>query len=140
MSSFKQTAKRYLPKPLLSAIRSVRRRIAGPDPNTRLQYEDYCDFFRKAFITLNSNGIVGDYAEFGCWGANTFCIAHRMLAGCPYQSGPWHMWAFDSFEGLPTHSLAEDEHVSWTPGAMATPLDEFHKLCRSRGVPRDAYT
>jgi len=105
-----------------------------------MEYADCSEFFRKAFVMLNSNGVTGDYAEFGCWGATTFCVAYRMLVRCPYQSGPCHLWGFDSFAGLPPPSLAEDEHPAWVEGSMATSLDEFHGLCRARGVPRDAYT
>ena len=101
---------------------------------------DFSLFLRKAFIALKFNGIEGDYSEFGSNGANTLCIAHRLLAEYSYELGPFHLWAFDSFQGFPDSRLEEDAHPHWFKGNMATSLDEFHRLCASRGVPRSAYT
>jgi O-methyltransferase len=108
--------------------------------HARNEYADRYDFLRKAFIALKFNSITGDYAEFGCAGANTFCMAYHILAEYPFDVGPFHLWAFDSFQGLPGSSLAKDSHPAWIQGTMATALDEFHRLCSSRGVPRSAYT
>ena len=56
------------------------------------------EFFRHAFHYLRFNGIDGDYAEFGSHGAFTF----RLAWGASELLGqPCHLWAFDSFEGLP---------------------------------------
>src|SRR5947208_6825800 len=51
-----------------------------------------------------------------------------------------HLWGFDSFEGLPGSKDARDHHVRWTPGWLATPLEEFHEICSLAGIPRDRYT
>jgi O-methyltransferase len=143
MSSLKAVAKRCLPQPLVLFLRRVRYWASRPYRHTRHEYADRYEFLRKAFLTLKFNGITGDYAEFGCCGAMTFCIAYRLLAKYPYHPtglGPFHLWAFDSFQGLPGSAVPDDSHPLWKRGALATPIDKFHRLCRSRGVPRSAYT
>jgi hypothetical protein len=100
------------------------------------------DFLWNAFTALRFNGITGDYAEFGCCGANTFCIAYKIATGNGIHgsNSPIHFWAFDSFQGLPASSGEVDEHPVWREGTMSTPLEDFHNICRFRGVPRPAYT
>jgi O-methyltransferase len=143
MNSLKSAAKQCLPQPLLSLLRQVRSLVSPVNqPNLHLQHEyaDRYEFLRRAFVTLKFNGITGDYAEFGCSGANTFSMAYRLLTEYPYEVGPFHLWAFDSFQGLPESAAAQDSHPIWKQGAFATSLDEFHQLCRSRGIPSSAYT
>ncbi len=93
-------------------------------------------FFRRAFVTLAFNGIEGDYAEFGCWSGNTFWLAvqESRSAGLGCK-----LWAFDSFEGLPASSMAEDQHPAWPPGAMRMSLDDFHAAARRHGIPASIY-
>jgi O-methyltransferase len=95
------------------------------------------DFFRHAFHYLRFNGIDGDYAEFGSHGAYTF----RLAWGASELLGqPCHLWAFDSFEGLPGADDARDDHPQWQAGTMATALPEFQRLCRKAGIPQDRYS
>ena len=93
-------------------------------------------FMQKAFGALSFNEVSGDYVEFGCWGGVTFSLAYQEIqrAGRPRK-----LWAFDSFQGLPQKSGPEDEHPVWNAGALAMSLDEFHRVCKNAGVPRDAY-
>jgi hypothetical protein len=112
----------------------------GPLWHERYEYGDRYEFLRKAFVALRFNGIKGDYAEFGCCGGNTFCIAHQLSTEYSYDVGPFHLWAFDSFQGFPESSMDKDAHPQWIKGEMATSLEWFHHICRSRGVPRSAYT
>lgn len=95
------------------------------------------EFFYNAFKALSFNGIDGDYAEFGCHGAQTFGLAWRERQRHKHSA---HFWAFDSFEGLPPGQGHEDEHLRWRTGSLSTSLDKFHRLCRRHGVPRDGYT
>jgi len=104
------------------------------------EFSDRYDFLRKSLIALKFNGIAGDYVEFGCCGAMTFCIAHRLLTDYSYNLGSFHLWAFDSFQGLPGSAGAPDVHPRWKPGTLCTPVEDFHALCKSRGVPQSAYT
>lgn len=106
----------------------------------RDEYRGRYDFLRKALLALKYNGIEGDYAEFGCCGANTFRMVHRILSTYPYPVGPFHQWAFDSFRGLPKASVTEDAHPVWVEGTMAIGLADFDRLCRSSGMPASAYT
>ena len=94
------------------------------------------EFFYNAFKALSFNGIDGDYAEFGCSGGMTFALAYHESRRHRHKA---RLWAFDSFQGLPSPKEAADEHPVWKEGAMATSLDEFHTICASNGIPRDAY-
>ncbi|MBI3863883.1 MAG: hypothetical protein HY290_18490, partial [Planctomycetia bacterium] len=98
------------------------------------------DFFRKALTALKFNAIEGDYAEFGCNGAMTFCMVHRLQTEYPYELGPFHQWAFDSFQGLPEAANSKDDHPRWIAGQWTTSIDDFHQRCAERGLPRSAYT
>ena len=143
MRSLKDVARKYLPQPVADLVRRFRRRRSRPGPpdeHARHEYEDRREFFRRALTALKFNGIGGDYAEFGCCGAMTFCIVYDLLAEYPKAVGPFHLWAFDSFQGLPKATLPEDSHPEWKEGSMATSVEEFHGLCRSHGVPPSAYT
>lgn len=92
------------------------------------------DFISDAFKMLDFNKISGDYAEFGCHGGNTFFMA--WLENKRY-SGSRHMWAFDSFNGLPYSENPIDNHPKWIPGKMNTSLDDFIALNKYRGLNKD---
>ena len=94
-------------------------------------------FFEHAFVALSFNGISGDYAEFGCYGGTSMWLAWQEITANPLDR---HMWAFDSFAGLPETGDPRDEHPAWIPSTMSMNVDDFHAVLASRGVPRDAYT
>jgi O-methyltransferase len=94
-------------------------------------------FFRRAFQVLTYNHIEGDYAEFGCHGATTFTLAWGARTLLGHQA---HLWALDSFEGLPGSSDPRDAHDGWTEGAMAMSENDFIGTLEVRGVPRADYT
>lgn len=108
--------------------RAVNRQIAG-----------YTAFFYDAFVNLNVNGITGDYVEFGSWGANTMNIAYQQMG---LSGRVRHMWAYDSFEGLPPSTHPRDEHPGWKPGSGQGQggVDKFHEACAAHGIPVEAYT
>lgn len=95
------------------------------------------EFMTHAFIALRHNGISGDYLEFGSFGGTTLWLAHQQVADF---GPPRHMWAFDSFAGLPEADDARDKHPAWIAGTMAQGIDAFHAVLDEREVPRDAYT
>ena len=144
MRSLRAVAKHYLPAPVRNIVRppidtiryAYHRLKTGP--NT--EYSDRYDFFRKAFKALEFNGIQGDYAELGCCGCRTFSMAYKVLTRNSEREDPVHLWAFDSFEGLPQPASPEDAHRFWYEGNLSVSLDTFHKLCKQRGIPRSAYT
>ena len=140
MGSLKAAVKKRLPGPVFKVMQKVYQGVNGPDEHRSREYSDRYEFLRKAFTALKYNGITGDYAEFGCCGAVTFCMTHRILTKYPAGVGPFHLWAFDSFEGLPAAVGAEDEHPAWVKGNFSMSLEAFHKKCKKRGVPRSAYT
>ena len=93
-------------------------------------------FFYNAFRALWYNRIDGDYAEFGCWSASTFWLAHLESRKHGHNA---RLWAFDSFQGLPAAEGARDEHPNWAKGDMSMSVDEFHQACARDGVPRSDY-
>lgn len=95
------------------------------------------EFFYNAFKALTFNGISGDYLEFGCCGCTTFSLAYHESRRHGRQT---HMWAFDSFQGLPDQKGDKDEHPRWIKGNMKISLDDFHYACGHAGIPRDVYT
>ena len=95
------------------------------------------EFFWNAFKALDFNGIAGDYAEFGSHGGKTFRLAWDQIRQREIQR---HLWAFDSFRGLPAGATAADQHPQWVAGTMATDLARFHEICRGHGISKDAYT
>ncbi|MCB0977609.1 MAG: hypothetical protein KDB02_09135 [Acidimicrobiales bacterium] len=103
------------------------------------QLDGCATFFFDAFTSLNVNGISGDYVEFGSWGGNTLNAAYRQLIG---SGGGRHMWAFDSFQGLPPAADERDRHPGWQPGSPFGQggVEKFHEGCDAHGIPRDAYT
>jgi hypothetical protein len=98
--------------------------------------EGWTNFFLDACTALRVNGISGDYVEFGSEGANTINRAYKAVTALALDC---HLWAFDSFEGLPEHTDPRDDHPMWVPGVGAG-VDRFHSLCAQYGVPADAYT
>ncbi|MGH2360838.1 MAG: TylF/MycF/NovP-related O-methyltransferase [bacterium] len=95
------------------------------------------EFFYNAFRALSFNGIDGDYAEFGSYGGMTFALAYHESRRHGHRA---RCWAFDSFQGLPAPKEAKDEHPVWVEGQMATSVDQFHAICTSNKIPRDAYS
>jgi hypothetical protein len=97
---------------------------------------DRQELFYNAFKALTFNAIDGDYVEFGCHGCMTFPLAYHEAMRHGHKA---RLWAFDSFQGLPPAAGEEDEHPGWRPSKMATSIEEFHRRCRRKGVPRNAY-
>lgn len=99
--------------------------------------EDLRAFMWDAFTALNINGITGDYVEFGSVGGTSFQLAHDVVTSTPVAR---HLWAFDSFAGLPEPEVHLDEHPAFTPGYQSGGLEAFHQLCRDHGIAPSAYT
>ncbi len=131
-------------------IRSIRRRL-GPRGLDRIWTRAQAElrlsktagerahrekFFDMAFSALHFNGIDGDYAEFGCYGGFTFAQAYHTAKK---RKHPAHLWGFDSFRGLPAPTGPEDSHPRFREGRFATPVEDFHRICRVNRVPREAY-
>ena len=117
--------------------RSVDQFAPSAEAHYRAEFEAQKRFLHQAFQALAYNGIDGDYAEFGCWGGTTFTLAW----GAAQVTGhPAHLWAFDSFAGLPPSDHPVDDHVGWTPGAMEMSEAAFVATVAERGVPAAAFT
>lgn len=98
---------------------------------------DLSAFFLDAFTALNINGISGDYVEFGSAGGTSIRLAHEVVASTPVGR---HLWAFDSFAGLPVPASSHDEHPAFRPRVQSGGLDAFVATCDAAGIPSDAYT
>lgn len=102
------------------------------------------DMLSLAFKFAYGNRISGDYFEFGCFGARTFRMAWRHSRK-PYERGagefwkPVHLWAFDSFEGLP-EARGPDDVPFWNRGDFAITQDDFHRVVQGAGIPPSGYT
>jgi O-methyltransferase len=137
------------PRRSLAAISRVRRLTADsvwsmaremayrPSEQSRPDLVALKSFMRQAFQALAYNDINGDYAEFGCFGGRTFVLA-KGAAGLVGHSA--HLWAFDSFEGLPASDDPRDAHVGWSEGAMAMTEQAFITHCRNMGLTAHDFT
>ena len=95
------------------------------------------NILRSALRLLDFNGIDGDYVEFGCFRAETLPLAHRINRMLPMQR---HLWAIDSFQGIPAPQGFRDLHPRWSEGRKFTSVAEFQRRCRRHGVPESAMT
>ena len=93
-------------------------------------------FFYDAWTVLAFNGIDGDYVEFGCYGGMTFQLSYDEIRRYAH---PAHLWAFDSFQGLPPPTT-QDTHRQWSQGLLRMEQQEFHDRCAFNGIPPMAYT
>lgn len=94
-------------------------------------------FFWNAFKALTFNKIDGDYVEFGSHGGRTFRLAFDEIQSRGIDR---HMWAFDSFQGLPKPVSPKDQHPVWQQGAMSTHEEQFHEICQSHGIGKNQYS
>lgn len=99
--------------------------------------EGWQQFFWNAFTALKVNGISGDYVEFGSLSGTSMWLAYDEIVRADV---PRHMWAFDSFEGLPETDDPRDEHPSFLRGGGGDGLHGFRTSLAGHGVPADAYT
>ena len=109
-------------------IEAVQRQIAGCE-----------QFFYDAWVSQQVNGISGDYAEFGSWGANTFRASYSGMVRAGLDR---HLWAFDSWQALPATDDPRDRHPGWGSGRSSGQggEDGFHEACARHDIPRDTYT
>jgi hypothetical protein len=100
--------------------------------------EEYRRFFMSSFVMLRFNGIAGDCMEFGCCGALTLSTAYH--AGQHTGAPGRHLWACDSFQGLPQATSQFDEHPLWRSGNFSMSQKDFVAQCTRNGLPETAYT
>jgi len=129
----KAVLRKIVPSSTRQNIREAARDFIERDP----EMDERRKFLWKAFKASDFNGIMGDYAEFGCHGCGTFSLAYQENLKA---TAPRAMWAFDSFQGLPPEGLSQDEHPQWISGAFAMGVDAFRATARSRGIPDSIYT
>jgi len=131
----KELAKRILPAAVLRKIRHYKNPLFEADLDAAWNFKR--EFFWCAFKALDFNGIDGDYVEFGSYSGMTFRLAFDETRRRNIKR---HMWAFDSFQGLPHAASSLDNHPRWKEGSMAMGVDEFREICRKHSIPEDGYT
>lgn len=124
-----------LPEPVYRKLQALRNPVAIDDFERAREFKR--EFFWAAFKALDFNGIDGDYVEFGSHGGATFRLAWDQIAR---RQLPRHLWACDSFAGLPDGVDQADVHPKWQRGAMATSVAAFRAICRRHGIPQDRYS
>jgi O-methyltransferase len=138
MSVLRAVAKTVLPARVTARITQLMRQRRWRQINASSpEFLELQLFMQRAFTAIAFNGISGDYAEFGCWSGRTFVLAHKEIerAGVPR-----HLWAFDSFKGLPPAQSADDWHPEWNEGALAMSLGDFLRVCRDNDVAESDFT
>lgn len=99
--------------------------------NQALRQGEKLRFFRMAFDYLASNGVEGDYHEYGCHRARTFRMA--LTESRRQRLEQMVFYAFDSFQGLP--EAGGDAGVQeWAPRALATSEEDFLALVDRHGI------
>lgn len=92
----------------------------------------------QMFHFLSANDIKGDYYEFGCHKARTFRMA--LTEARRHNLENMKFFAFDSFAGLPQiEPSAEIGHKLYTPGALCTTEEEFHRIIQEHGIYIDHF-
>lgn len=99
--------------------------------------EERRSFFWDACVALQINGITGDYVEFGSYGGNSLSLAYEAIK---LIGSSRHLWAFDSFGGLPDITDPRDERWRSDWDINQGGVENFHADCQKLGVPREAYT
>lgn len=89
----------------------------------------------QAFEFIKTNGIPGDYFEFGLWRGKTFGWARLMSRR--YGVKGLRFRGFDSFQGLP--ECREKQYSIWRKGQFACGRTEFEALLRGKGFRLGEY-
>lgn len=89
----------------------------------------------QAFEFVKTNGIAGDYFEFGLWQGKTFCWARRMAHRYGVRNIIFR--GFDSFQGLPASS--ERKYNIWSSGQFACDRSHFERNLTRGGFRRGEY-
>lgn len=99
------------------------------------EVHDRFDFFAKAFSALSTNGIEGDYLEFGTGHGKTLWSAWKASRAVGLEP---RLWAFDSFEGLPApDNVVDRAHPAWQPGRYAVTEEQLRTKLQATGIPDD---
>ena len=121
---------------LKNNARRLRDILSDQPPRSHYERSERRELMRKAFCVLASNGISGDYLEFGSFGGVTIALAFEESRRANF---PCKLWSFDLFSGLPPPAGPEDEHPNWVEGAMSMSLELFRAVCKLNGIPDDDY-
>lgn len=77
----------------------------------------------------------GTYYEFGTgWGetmAAFMLAAERVASGHDRDAADFRVFAFDSFEGLPSSDHPADRHGAWSKGAMASSIESIQQKMKT---------
>ena len=116
---------------------------SSSDKETPPSIPNRADILELAFIFAASNWIRGAYLEFGCHTGRTFHMAWEASRDVyPRSARDWlpHLWALDSFSGLPALTGSDTEHPRWSEGDFRMGQQEFRQALQAAGVPAADYT
>lgn len=111
-----------LPEPVSRLLYSAFRSYVRPDPRA--------SHFDLAFTEVASQGIAGDYLEFGVYRGSSFVTAYRSAKR--HELHGIRFFAFDSFEGLP-----DGEGDVHTKGEYECQEAVFKGIVSKAGVPKE---
>lgn len=94
-------------------------------------------FYIQAFDFISTNGVPGDYHEYGCHRGRTFRMA--LTEARRHALNSMRFFAFDSFEGLP-EATTEHGVSQWQKGSLTTSEDQFRGIIREHGIYIDQCT
>lgn len=89
----------------------------------------------QAFEFAKTNGISGDYFEFGLWRGKTFGWARIMARRYGFDSIKFR--GFDSFQGLP--EPVELKYNMWRRGEFSFGRREFESMLKKKGFLESEY-
>ncbi len=136
MSLAKYIVRKVVPERLRGLIGAGLSQLFTPeltDSRDNYRYSDEKSKFVHILEAMNYLRIAGDeaqlpsvYLEFGCHSARTFSAAVNAARYLSMRDTKFY--AFDSFEGLPSTSKAEDGYFE--RGSFATSKEQFLKLLK----------
>ena len=94
------------------------------------------EFFLRCIRLIAFNELEGDYLEFGCHSGTSFHFAHKYSR---LERLNMHLYAFDSFEGLPKPT-GIDVGPQWQEGMLKHGVKDFENILKSVGMKKSEYT
>lgn len=119
------------PEYLANLVRRIR-----PGGSYRATF--YSLLLRQKRFADEGAGPWGSYYEFGVGGGNTLVSFVRAFRDFERTHGSvqetFHIFAFDSFKGLPAPTSVRDEHPGWKQGSFAHTLEEVQGRIASEHI------
>jgi O-methyltransferase len=142
-----RTVSAYVPSPLQRRLVEERARVRAAELKRQLALRprlvpepEFRALVSRALCTLaerHGRESLGDYLEFGVYNGTSLTCMYREVAELGLSQV--RLFGFDSFEGFPPDSAAED-NGRWEPGRCCSPLDFTLAALRNESVDLDRVT